>query len=296
MLIEEDVEKSAGVSFTLDANVLFATGEDSLTSVATAALTDLTEKITSAGLTGKASVIGNTDDVGDPASNLELSRSRAEAVTKRLRSSLSGRQITLTAVGKGETDPLVANSSDANRARNRRVSVVFSGAQSPEVDTSDIAVPENTPADVADTSGAPDGSVVGTERTIVTGSDRTRYQIRLDVTQVLPFGDMVMIETTTQLLASSSDSGFSWYNGLFSGNIGSYDLESLALYDRASSQRLPVVIDGKGGLLGDEPRSSLTADASRTSWFLFPQPKAGLTEPIEIYVPAFGVLEIPASA
>lgn len=63
---------------------------------------------------------GHTDDTASAAYNLKLSQLRAEAV----RQYLIGRGIggaRLTTRGDGETQPLVANDSDANRALNRRV-------------------------------------------------------------------------------------------------------------------------------------------------------------------------------
>jgi outer membrane protein OmpA-like peptidoglycan-associated protein len=65
-------------------------------------------------------VQGHTDDVGDEAYNLRLSGQRAESV----RAWLAQHGIAaarLTSKGYGKTQPVVENSSDANRARNRRV-------------------------------------------------------------------------------------------------------------------------------------------------------------------------------
>jgi OmpA-OmpF porin, OOP family len=65
-------------------------------------------------------VQGHTDDVGDDAYNLRLSGQRAETV--RVWLTQHGIAATrLTAKGYGKNQPVVENSSDANRARNRRV-------------------------------------------------------------------------------------------------------------------------------------------------------------------------------
>ena len=65
-------------------------------------------------------VQGHTDDVGDDAYNMKLSGQRADAVRAWL--TQHGIVATrLTSKGYGKTQPLVENSSDANRARNRRV-------------------------------------------------------------------------------------------------------------------------------------------------------------------------------
>lgn len=65
-------------------------------------------------------IVGHTDDVGDDDANLKLSQDRAAAVKTWLvtRGISSSR---LTTSGKGETEPMVPNTSDANRQRNRRV-------------------------------------------------------------------------------------------------------------------------------------------------------------------------------
>jgi outer membrane protein OmpA-like peptidoglycan-associated protein len=65
-------------------------------------------------------VVGHTDNVGDFQSNLALSQRRAEAVV----SSLSEFRARLTPLGVGMASPAVPNSSDTNRARNRRVELV----------------------------------------------------------------------------------------------------------------------------------------------------------------------------
>ena len=67
-------------------------------------------------------VQGHTDDVGEADANLSLSERRAEAVAASLRSQgvTAGR---LIVTGYGETQPVVPNTTAANRAKNRRVEV-----------------------------------------------------------------------------------------------------------------------------------------------------------------------------
>jgi OmpA-OmpF porin, OOP family len=63
---------------------------------------------------------GHTDNKGSDEFNLKLSQSRADAVKKYLVSKgIIGD--TITAKGFGESKPLVANDTDANREKNRRV-------------------------------------------------------------------------------------------------------------------------------------------------------------------------------
>jgi OOP family OmpA-OmpF porin len=73
----------------------------------------------------KLYVAGHTDDVGDAPANLELSMRRALAVVSELvtRRGIDGAR--LTAAGVGPYAPIAPNSSEAGRARNRRVELVY---------------------------------------------------------------------------------------------------------------------------------------------------------------------------
>lgn len=72
----------------------------------------------------KIEIRGHTDDVGDENYNLNLSRKRAEAVRKRL-IELGVAPAKLTAAGLGETAPLVPNTDDESRRKNRRTEFVI---------------------------------------------------------------------------------------------------------------------------------------------------------------------------
>lgn len=65
-------------------------------------------------------ISGHTDDVGSDAANLTLSDNRAKAVYDYLVNA-GVKADRLTFKGYGETQPAVANSSDANRRLNRRI-------------------------------------------------------------------------------------------------------------------------------------------------------------------------------
>ena len=76
-------------------------------------------------------VEGHTDDKGGEAYNLTLSRRRAQAVRRALRDELGRRGPALRAVGRGEAEPEVRNTTSSGaddprgRARNRRVEVLL---------------------------------------------------------------------------------------------------------------------------------------------------------------------------
>lgn len=69
-------------------------------------------------------VEGHTDNRGRKARNLELSEQRARAVAGQIQGNgVDGGRI--TAIGRGDDEPIDDNSSRDGRARNRRVDVVF---------------------------------------------------------------------------------------------------------------------------------------------------------------------------
>ncbi|NLT54259.1 MAG: OmpA family protein [Actinomycetales bacterium] len=294
VLVEENVEAGAGPSFSVSTDVLFETGSATLDTAAEKALGDLAERMRTAGVAGPATVVGHTDDVGSTAANLTLSKDRATAVAERLTPQLDNTGITLTARGVGESRPLVRGTDDRARARNRRVSIVFSGKGQPrETDTAKIAVPAQEPAPAAPAAGAPEGSLASTQRTVTIGSERTRWTLRLDVTRAESLGPVVALEMRVRVVAGP-DSSFSELNALFTGRTTSSDM-AVAGYDRAAGHRLLPVINGEGTLIGGGTRSWLERDESRLAWMLLPAPKDS-SQRLELYVPAFGVLMVPVSA
>jgi outer membrane protein OmpA-like peptidoglycan-associated protein len=72
----------------------------------------------------QVAIQGHTDDQGDDALNLTLSESRAKGVKDYLISQ-GITEDRLSAKGYGETKPKVANTSDTNRAKNRRTDFVI---------------------------------------------------------------------------------------------------------------------------------------------------------------------------
>ncbi|MDB4948304.1 MAG: OmpA/MotB domain protein [Gemmatimonadetes bacterium] len=74
-------------------------------------------------------IVGHTDNVGSDSYNMTLSQQRAQAAASYLSTAgiASG---SIRTEGRGESEPIVDNATEANRARNRRVEVaIFASEQ-----------------------------------------------------------------------------------------------------------------------------------------------------------------------
>ncbi len=74
--------------------------------------------------TMKLKIVGHTDADGNDATNMELSKKRAEAVKNTLISVYGIAPERMTAEGKGESEPLGDNSTADGKAKNRRVEFI----------------------------------------------------------------------------------------------------------------------------------------------------------------------------
>jgi outer membrane protein OmpA-like peptidoglycan-associated protein len=73
----------------------------------------------------KLELVGHTDNVGNRNDNISLSRARAEAVkTYLMQKGIPGSRFQKVD-GKGQDDPVAENTTDAGRARNRRVVITL---------------------------------------------------------------------------------------------------------------------------------------------------------------------------
>lgn len=114
----------------LASDVLFAFDSARLTAEAEAALRR-TAELAAQAESGRITVVGHTDSVGEDAYNLALSRRRAEAVAQWLAASGGVPADRLHAEGRGEAEPAAPNATTdgqddpEGRARNRRVVVAI---------------------------------------------------------------------------------------------------------------------------------------------------------------------------
>jgi len=110
-----------GLVVTFDSGLLFDFDSDVLRSESKSNLDNLASNLSSFG-DSKLLLVGHTDSVGTDAYNLDLSRRRAVAVASYLEAHgvSSGR---VSTAGRGETEPIAPNSTDAGRQQNRRVEI-----------------------------------------------------------------------------------------------------------------------------------------------------------------------------
>jgi OmpA-OmpF porin, OOP family len=107
-------------------NINFETGSANFTPEAEREMQQLLRDL----LVASAAVVevhGHTDNVGSPQSNMQLSESRAFAVKQWLENQAQANfpEGRIRVFAHGQQNPLLPNSTDAGRARNRRVEIVI---------------------------------------------------------------------------------------------------------------------------------------------------------------------------
>lgn len=107
--------------FSLDSDVLFETNSSTLNDGATDELSVIVEALLERS-TVVAEIHGHTDNVGDPQYNLGLSQQRAASVADFL-TGVGIEQHRLEIYGRGSTDPISSNDTEAGRSQNRRVEI-----------------------------------------------------------------------------------------------------------------------------------------------------------------------------
>jgi outer membrane protein OmpA-like peptidoglycan-associated protein len=107
-------------------SINFLTGSANFTPEASRQLQQLLRDLLVANATA-VEIHGHTDNVGAPQANMQLSESRAFAVKQWLeqQSPANFPEGRIRVFSHGQENPVVPNSTDANRARNRRVEIVI---------------------------------------------------------------------------------------------------------------------------------------------------------------------------
>lgn len=105
-------------------SINFATGSSTIESVSYKDLEKIYNLLVQAE-DAKLRIVGHTDNVGNPSSNMTLSRSRANAVVEYLESRGIPSSRIQEIDGKGDTRPVASNATAAGKAKNRRVEITL---------------------------------------------------------------------------------------------------------------------------------------------------------------------------
>ena len=111
-------------SFEFD-RLEFETGSTSLSPRSRQQIVDVA-RILNAYPNARVQIAGYTDNTGDEAANMALSRGRAESVMNALREN-GAAAANLSAQGFGSQNPIANNATEEGRARNRRVTLNVAG-------------------------------------------------------------------------------------------------------------------------------------------------------------------------
>jgi len=130
-------EEQRGTVITLSGEVLFLTGKSDLLPAAKTRLTEVAKALQETDR--PITIEGHTDARGNEQMNATLSQARADSVRTFLISQGVPAE-RLSAVGRGEAQPVASNDTTEGRANNRRVEIVV-GGQNPNG-----ATPPMTPA------------------------------------------------------------------------------------------------------------------------------------------------------
>jgi outer membrane protein OmpA-like peptidoglycan-associated protein len=120
-----------GIQVTFESGLLFDYDSDRIKPAAAENLRSLARSLNNYPSTDLV-IVGHTDNVGSDDYNADLSQRRSRAAASYL-ASLGVNQNRLRTYGRGETEPVAENTSDAGRQQNRRVEVaIFANAAARE--------------------------------------------------------------------------------------------------------------------------------------------------------------------
>ena len=112
-----------GIEVTFDSGLLFDFDSDVIKPTAAANLQELARSLNKFG-NSNILIVGHTDSQGDDAYNMGLSQRRANSAAAYLRAQgVPSSRISTS--GRGESEPVASNDTDAGRAQNRRVEVAI---------------------------------------------------------------------------------------------------------------------------------------------------------------------------
>ncbi|HKY97239.1 MAG TPA: OmpA family protein [Gemmatimonadaceae bacterium] len=112
-----------GIEVTFDSGLLFDFDSDVIKPTAASNLQELARSLNKFG-DSNIMIVGHTDSQGDDAYNMGLSQRRANSASAYLQSQgvPSSR---ITTAGRGESEPVASNDTEAGKAQNRRVEIAI---------------------------------------------------------------------------------------------------------------------------------------------------------------------------
>lgn len=117
----ETINNGEAIRVTFDSGILFASSSSTLNANSRNALKKFAENM-NANPDTDIKIVGHTDSTGRYEYNMQLSRERAMSVLNYLRSN-SVSSTRMSSDGVGPDQPVVDNSTPANRQKNRRVEI-----------------------------------------------------------------------------------------------------------------------------------------------------------------------------
>lgn len=119
------------VTMSLTSDVLFGSDSAALSDAAGDVIDAAVVSVQELADQGELLIVGHTDDVDTEEYNQQLSEDRAAAVADRVTAAL-GEGYSVTAQGRGEREPVVADTTEEARALNRRVEIIFTMTKDPD--------------------------------------------------------------------------------------------------------------------------------------------------------------------
>lgn len=293
----EDAQVGRNADVSVPSDVLFAFDSAALSPAAKQILAQAAPQLVKAARGKSVQVVGHTDDQGSTAYNQALSERRAQAVAAVLVPTLRKAGITVQAIGKGETQPLVANRGKngkpiaENQRRNRRVSFVFPRANGGASVAIDIRKPLPKMAVARRTAASP--KVTGAIASVLS----TDGSARLDVTRAQRVGNDVWVRFDFTSIGSQGRWGAN--SGLLEANpVGlNANMSSVQMVDAAQRKVAPPLTASPGGicLCTEDLGSGALYPDPMSLWAVFPAPAATTTK-VTFRVPGVGqVVDVPLS-
>jgi outer membrane protein OmpA-like peptidoglycan-associated protein len=112
-----------GIQVTFDSGLLFDFDSDVIKPTAASNLQELARSLNKFG-DSNILIVGHTDSQGDDAYNMALSQRRANSASAYLQSQ-GVPASRITTAGRGESEPVASNDTEAGKAQNRRVEIAI---------------------------------------------------------------------------------------------------------------------------------------------------------------------------